>query len=333
MTDSRPEIVILIPQHVYARVISPEAEQVLHAFADVTRAESWEHLSETDAEALFRDVDGVLTSWGIHPFPAKGFLASRRVKILSHAAGGVRWAPREALERGVVVTNASEAMAPRVAEMCLAFALMGLHNVLELTEPPVRRIFSEGGFQRAGLYGKTVGLVGFGWIARNLARLLTPFGVRLLAFDPYVSGEVMAQYGVLPVDLEQIFRESRVISIHAGATDETRGMIGDELLNLIQDSAVFINTARGSVVDHDALTAELRKRRFLAFLDVTDPEPLRDDHELRSLPNVILTGHRAGATDEPIFEVGDAAIGDLKRFFAGEPLLHEVKLEWYDRMT
>jgi len=332
MPGEKPRVLVLIPDHVYSHVISSEAESLLRSFADVTRLRDWAKLPGEEVAAAFREADGVLTSWGVHPFPAEAFLASDRVRILSHAAGGVRWVPREALEKGVVVTNASEVMAPRIAEICLTYALMGLHNVLQLIDP-ARTVNEAEPFRRSKLVGKTVGLVGFGWIARNFVRLLTPFDVRVLAYDPYVSDEVMAQAGVEPASLERIFRESRVVSIHAGATEETRGMIGAELLSLIQDSAVFINTARGQVVDHDSLVAELRKRRFIAYLDVTDPEPLPDGHELRSMPNVVLTRHQGGSVDEPIYEVGDAAIGDLKRFFSGEPLLHVVKLEWYDRMT
>ncbi|MDO8683570.1 MAG: hydroxyacid dehydrogenase [Armatimonadota bacterium] len=332
MSQSNPNILVLIPQHVYGQVISPETEKLLHSFANVRRAEPWKDKSEDELNEMFEGIDGVLTSWGVHPFPGKAFLASDNVKILSHAAGGVRWVPREALEKGIIITNASEAMSPRISEMCLTYALMGLHNVQELLH--LREKISDAQpFFRRRLIGKTVGMVGFGWIARNFAKYLAPFDVKILAYDPYVSDEILAGHGAERADLERIFRESAVVSIHAGATDETRGMIDAKLLKSIQDSAVFINTARGPVVDHDALTEELRKGRFVAYLDVTDPEPLPADHPLNFMPNVMLSGHKAGSTDEPVIEVGDAAVGELKRYFSGEPLKYEVKMEWYDRMT
>lgn len=331
MTD-KPTILVFIPDPIFAKVISPESLRTLAGFAEVRRAKDWADMDDTQLQALFEGVDGVLTSWGVHPFPSKAFLECPTVKILSHAAGGVRWAPRAALEKGVVFTNASRAMAPQLAELCLTFALMGIHNVLELVQPD-RVVNSVKPFRRAKLRGKRVGLVGFGWIARSFVEFLKPFDVDVLAYDPYVPDEVMHGYGVTPAALHDIFTRSDIVSIHAGLTDESRKMIGADLLSKLKDSSVFINTSRGPVVDHDALIEELRKKRFIAFLDVTDPEPLPEGHELFSMSNVILSYHRAASRDEPGYEVGNAAVGELKRFFSGEPLVHEVKLEWYDRMT
>jgi phosphoglycerate dehydrogenase-like enzyme len=110
-------------------------------------------------------------------------------------------------------------------------------------------------------------------------------------------------------------------------------MIGEKELALLTDGAIFLNSARGRLVDTAALTAALQTGRFCAAIDVTDPEPLPPDHPLRSLPNVLFTPHIAGPTEDDVPELTRMALTDLARFLRGEPPLYPISLEAYDRMS
>ncbi|MBV8991592.1 MAG: hypothetical protein JO372_23770, partial [Solirubrobacterales bacterium] len=150
--------------------------------------------------------------------------------------------------------------------------------------------------------GSTVGLVGFGHVGRQLARRLLGFRVRLLVYDPYVERDTIdALGGEKVVDLEQLFRESDFISLHARLSEETRGFIGLDLFELMKPTAYFINNARSRLVRYDELYEVLAAGRIAgAAIDVHDDEPLPDDSAWRSLENVTLTPHVAGQTEETV---------------------------------
>ena len=184
------------------------------------------------------------------------------------------------------------------------------------------------------LYGKTVGLIGFGHVARLFRRHLTPFGCRVLVHDPYLSPDDAAREGVEHVpDLATLLRTCKVVSLHAPDIPATHSLIGASELALLQDGAIFLNSARGRLVDTNALTEALQTGRFFAAIDVTEPEPLAADHPLRTLPNVLFTPHIAGPTDDELPELTRMALTDLKRFLNGEPPLHPVSLAAYDLMS
>jgi phosphoglycerate dehydrogenase-like enzyme len=199
---------------------------------------------------------------------------------------------------------------------------------------PPRHGQGAGGWQegyrlRHDLTGSTVGLVGFGAIARQLVSLLSllrPFACRLLAYDPYAPPDVAAALGVSSTGLDDVLSQADVVSVHAGATDETRGLIGVRELALLRDGAVVVNTARGRIIDDTALIAELRRGRIQAGLDVFATEPLAADSELRQLPNVVLTPHVGGFTEEMYQRRALALVEDLRRVFAGEPPTSRVTL-------
>ena len=151
------------------------------------------------------------------------------------------------------------------------------------------------------LEGKTVGLVGVGAIGRKVAERAAGFDVELIGHDPYVDAEEMAEYGVEKVDLDTLCERSDVVTVHATVTDETRGLIGADQFEAMSASTFFINTARGAVIDQEALVAQLAAGELAgAALDVYDEEPLPDDHELLAMDNVVTTPHLAGAADEVV---------------------------------
>ena len=151
------------------------------------------------------------------------------------------------------------------------------------------------------LANKTLGIVGLGAVGQRVAERAAGFQMDLVAFDPYVDAEQMAERDIEKVDLDELCREADVVTVHTPVTDSTRGLIGAEQFDLMPDSAYFINTARGAIIDQDALLAELEAGTIRgAALDVYDEEPLPDDHPLLELSNVVTTPHLAGAAEEVI---------------------------------
>jgi D-3-phosphoglycerate dehydrogenase len=140
----------------------------------------------------------------------------------------------------------------------------------------------------------TLGIVGFGRIGQAVARRAKPFGLRIVVNDPYLDPAIAASAGVVLVTLDELAMQADIISLHCPLTDETRGMIGGAFFDRVKPTAVLVNTARGGIVDMDAIVAALSDGRLAAAgLDVVVPEPLPADSPLYALPNVILTPHDA----------------------------------------
>ncbi len=152
-------------------------------------------------------------------------------------------------------------------------------------------------FKGFELSGKTVGIVGLGRIGFNVAKLLLPFGVKFLVFDPYVLPQRLTAIQGNSVDLDTLMSNSDIITLHCPPTDETDDMIGEEQIALIQEHTLFINTARASIVDEDALLDALKEKKIAgAALDVFSIEPIDQDNEFLELDNVIVTPHVGGDT-------------------------------------
>lgn len=282
---------------------------------DLGRAMSTEELAERA-----REIDAIITSWGSPRIDMSVVQAAPRLRMVAHAAGSVKGQiAAEVYDAGITVTNAASVMGTYVGEYVLLATLALLRSVPKyVTGVPAD---SWKGLRCDGwetLIGKTVGFVGLGNTARAFLRFLAPFNCRFIGFDPYISPEKAAALGVELVSLEELLSTAKVVSLHAPVTDETANLLNASNLRLIQDGAVFVNSARGVLVDQDALTRELETGRFKAALDVTTPEPLPDDHPLRKLPNVLLTPHTAGPTPDGRRDMFRCVVDDLKLFWAGE---------------
>lgn len=230
----------------------------------------------------------------------------------------------EAVRRGIVFTNAGEGNAQAVAEYTAATIVLAGKRA-RYAEQIYRegRVFvdREADLLDTGNFGRTVGLIGASRIGRRVAQLLQPTDLRVLIYDPYASEEEITALDGFKVALDDLLSASDIVSLHAPATPETEHMIGAHELASMRDGAVLINTARGSLIDHDALRTHLRSGRIDAILDVTEPEPLATDDELWSLPNVTLTPHIAGATGNELHRLGRDVVDEVARFVAGEAFI------------
>ena len=208
---------------------------------------------------------------------------------------------KAATDCGIVVFNVADYCVEEVADHAAALVVASARRVVVLDrhvraggwdkpplEHPLRRISS-----------LTLGLVGFGNIGRHMVPRLGGFGMRIVATDPYVDPRLAAEAGVELMSLEQVLRESDLVSLHTFLSAGTRHLIGAPELSLMKPSAILVNTSRGGVVDEEALILALKERRIGgAALDVTEEEPLGTDSPLRSLDNVVLTPHQGSSSVE-----------------------------------
>lgn len=272
------------------------------------------------AENLLERAEVILAHWGCPPIDGAVLDRAPRVGLIAYAAGTIKEtiAP-DVLDR-VRVTTGAPANAEPVAEFTLAMILLANKDALfrrdELRDqPPAVRPRPK---VPVGNWDKTIGIVGASLVGRRVIELLRPFpALRPVLHDPFVSEDEAAALGVEKLELLDLCRRSDIVSIHAPDLPSTRGMIGREQLAAMRTGATLINTARGRLLDHDALVRE--DGRIYAVLDVTHPEPLPDGHPLRTSGSVFLTPHLAGSQGTELHRMAQHAAEEIRRWVADEP--------------
>lgn len=331
-----PTIFDAMPETIRRRMMRPALTEQLASYGDIVYCPDLSTITPEAYDDLWKSADAVLSGWEVRPPSMEVFREATRLKIIAHTAGSIRMYPREVIEQGIVLTTARAAIARTVGEYCLLCALTLLRRLPVFVDASGNReSLREAAkpWATVTLFDKTVGLVGFGCVAREFLVLLKAFGCHVKVYDPYIKEADAAEAGVELVSLDELLSTSLVISLHVPALPSTRGMIGAAELALIRDGSVLINSSRGIVIDTAALTAALATGRFLAAVDVTDPEPLPADHPLRSMPNVLFTPHVAGPTGDEYPRMTQFAVDDIGRVLRGEPPLHAVSLAAYDLMS
>jgi len=215
--------------------------------------------------------------------------------------------------RGIVVANTPGVNAHAVAEHTMALMLAVMRRIPQLDARMRAGAWPRG--MSAQLEGKTLGLIGLGAIGSRVAELARAFGMTLLVSTAGEDQGRSAAVGGRHASLDDVVRESDVISLHLRLNDRTRGIIGRAQFALMKPTLYLVNTARGALVDRDALVDALRQEQIAgAALDVYVEEPLPADDALRSLPNVVLTPHNAGVTPEVIAEGLRRAVDNVRQF-------------------
>ena len=313
---------------------SPATQVELANILDVLPAQMrGEHAPARRGELA--DVQIILSSWGGPSLDTAFLAALPKLEAVFYAAGSVRGLVTDAFwQRDIPLCSAWGANAVPVAEFTLAQIILCLKH----TYPRSRATHAAREHVSAavppGNYGSQVGLIGLGMIGRAVAELLRVLQVEVWAYDPVVDPAKAAALGVTLVELDQLFRECDVVSLHAPALDSTRGMITGVHLGSMKTGASFINTARGAIVREQEMVAVLQARPDLfAVLDVTDPEPPTPDSTLYTLPNVFLTPHIAGSNGRECWRMGEYMLDEVRRFLAGEPLRWRVTREVAELMA
>ena len=323
---TRPNVLVLASDVLFQHFFTDESLKQLGEVASWTRSSSREDSSQLRREIANADV--LMTTWH-SPFITADMLGQNpRVKLIAHCGGEVKSRVAEDVFETVMITNAADPMARGVAEMALALMLTLVRRIGDYAAEMRNGVSRTNEYVSEGetLLGRRVGIVGFGRIGRAFAKLLQPLGVKILVSDPYAKAE--------SVQLDELVSSCSVVVLCAALTPETRGMFDKRRLSLLRDGSYLINVARGGLIDLEALLGELRSGRITAALDVTDPlEPLPPDHELRKLPNVILTPHIAAGGIEMRREIGATAVEEVVRFAKGEPPLNRVTVEMLATMT
>jgi phosphoglycerate dehydrogenase-like enzyme len=333
---SKPVVAITIGKKHYQRMFSPQALKTLEEFAEVIHAGE-EPASKEELITLLANADACLTSWEVAQLDADVMAAAPNLKAMAHMGSSVKRFVSDAFwERGVHLTSAGIALARSVAETTVGLMLVGQKQIW-----PLGQHVRDGGWRDSPvwerwysreLFRKRVGIIGASNVGRHVIELLKPYEVNILLYDPFVDEAGAAELGVTKVELDELLAQSDVVSLHAPANKATYQMLNAEGLARMKDDALLINTGRGTLIDEQALIAELQKGRFFAFLDVTDPEPPALDNPLRSLPNVVVTPHIAGCI-ENCNHMGELAVEELRRFFAGEPAVYQITYEMFKRIA
>jgi phosphoglycerate dehydrogenase-like enzyme len=278
---------------------------------------------------LLDQVEVIFSGWGA-PVMDDPFLDSTpKLKAVFYGGGAVGvWITEDVWRRGITVTSAHVANAVPVAEYTLAVVLLSLKHAWALSRQTRQTRHFPPRDGAPGSYGSTIGLISLGTTARTLLKLLEPFDLRVLAYDPYVSATEGAILRAEMTGMHELFRRSDVVSVHTPLLDETIRLIRGEHLACMKPGATFINTARGPIVDEGELIDVLMRRPDLqAVLDVTEQEPPAIDSPLYTLPNVVLTPHIAGSVGRECRRMGRYMVEELRRYVAGQPLRWKIAPE------
>ena len=237
--------------------------------------------------------------------------AAKQLKIVVRAGAGYDNVDLEAATaHNVCVMNTPGQNSNAVAELAFGLMVMAVRNMYN-------------GTSGSELKGKKLGIHAYGNVGRNVARIAKGFGMQVIAYDAYTPQEKMTSQGVEPVELDELFSRSDVVTLHLPATPETMGMIDRSLLGRMKPEAYLINTSRAMVVNQRDLVSALEEKKIAgAALDVFWTEPLPANHPVLQMDNVLVTPHMAGVSQDIERWTGTISAEDIIHYCKGEPLCH-----------
>ena len=246
----------------------------------------------------------------------KEVIEKSNLKIIGRAGVGLDNIDMEAArKRGIMVVNSPEASTISVAELVIGSLIALTRNIVRAHMSMREGKWERNKFMGNELFGKTIGIIGFGRIGREVALRAIAFGMDVLVYDPGITVEDTREYNCRLLDLDGLLENSDIVTLHVPLTDNTRGMIDERRLNMMKDSAILVNIARGGLVDEEALYKVLKENKIKgAVLDVFEEEPPRDS-KLLGLDNVVLTPHLGASTEEAQINAGTVVVEKLRNFF------------------
>lgn len=321
-------IAMLMPLHQQERIFAEKYYEKLRRWGHIRLYDSESFEDADHVKEFLTGADVIVTTWGSPMLTAEYLDVCPNVKLVIHAAGSVKSVvdEEEFIRRGIRVTNAAVALGEGVAETALGFAISACKGFYHLSASTRAGEWLEKKQTVKEFYDITVGVISAGYVGRHFIKLLQNFNVDVLLYDPYITSEAARALGAEKAELDELLQKSDVISIHAPSIPATDNMISREKLKRIRDGAILINTSRGSVIDEPAMIEELKTGRFFACIDVTSPEPPAKDNALRTLPNVVLTPHIAGAVTNGLKRIAKHVCEELDRFETDGSLRTEVDL-------
>ena len=313
---------VLIATRSFGSTSQKPWEVLSDAGIETVKAEMKDELTELHLINLLRDIDGAIV--GVVPMTARVMENSPRLKVVSMHGVGVDHIDLEAASRlGIVIANC-----PGTNDQAVADLAIGLMIALARQIPTADRSLRDqqwGRYNGSELWGKTLGLIGFGQIGRSVARRALGFDMQILVHDPYIIPDQVLLTDVKLSSIEEVIRSADFLSLHAALTTETRAMIGKAQLEAMKPTAFLINTARGGLIDENALYEALHKKKIAgAALDVYIDEPPLGS-PLLQLENIVVTPHIGAHTKEAIARMGIVAAQNVVQTLHGGQPLHRVR--------
>lgn len=266
--------------------------------------------SEDELIAACADAQIVFGQCSVQRFSRRVLSSLRACRMIVSMGIGFENLDREAAtEAGILVANVPDFCLEEVADHTLALILACTRRIVALHcaarassgNDTIQRLRQHHWQHMSRLRGRVLGLIGFGAIARAVVPRAAGFGLKLIAYDPYVDAGTMAAAGVKAVSQDELLTTADIVSLHAPLTEDNRHMLDDAAFARMKPGAIVINTGRGGLIDHEALGAALCNGAVLAAgLDVTDPEPLPPEHDLWKLDQVVNTSHSAGVSPQAL---------------------------------
>ena len=286
--------------------------------------------SEERAKSLAKDAQAILV-WYPMKVTSEVIESLKNCKLIVNASTGFDNIDiRAASEKGILVCNVPDYCSTEVAEHTIALMMALARRIVWFDKRTRKGVWDyRAPFSPIPLKGKTLGLIGIGRIGSIVASIAQALGMKVLAYDPYVSSDVTKKLAVELVSLEDVLNHSDFISLHVPLTYETKGMIGKKELEMMKRSSFIINTARAELIDEEALIEALKKNRIAgAALDVISNEQEGSiiKNALFELENVIITPHIAFLSENSEKEARKRGALEIKRFVLGEPLAHIINL-------
>ncbi len=327
-------VLVTIPKgEIFDTFVPPLAQTRLENLGKVEYNETSEQFTPEELAERLRNKDVAVTGWGTELFDEKVLEGNDRLKIIAHTGGTVQGIACDATyDKGIRILSGNDVYAESVAEGTIAYMLTALRKI-----PDFVNSMRGGDWDKStcleGLLEQKVGLVGYGMITRHLVKMLKPFHCNVLVYSSHVSDEELLENSITRASLDEIFSTCKVVSLHSALTPKTHHIINRKLLEMLDSEAILINTARGAIVDEEALGELLAQNRFRAVLDVFGQEPLPPNSPLRSLPNAYLIPHWGGPTPDRRKCVTLRLVDDIENFFAGRPLKLEITQQYAGYMT
>lgn len=319
-------------------MMDDEALAPLRQYYEIHDFRDWPSYDPQTLLEKCRSVEVLITGWQSPNLPVELADDKGRLRYVLHLRGSVRRVPKALMEKGVAVTNWGNEVAGWMAEGAMTLLLCMLKQLPALDAwtrgGPDERIWQ---MFEPRLSSMIVGLYGFGPIGRRMAQLLEPFGASIAVYDPYAK-DVPEHYRRCQT-LRELFSTCHAVSIHCGLNDTTRLSVTRELLELLPQGGIIINTARGWIVDEAALAELVEQGRLVAGIDVIHDETDWTRSPLAKCRGVVLTRHSIGLgkgfppDKRPKEKLPDYAMHNLLSYAQGQPLMYEVPLEEYDLKT
>jgi phosphoglycerate dehydrogenase-like enzyme len=327
-------ILVTVPAkggEIFDSFVPPAVQKRLAEIGNIEYNETAENYTREELRERLKGKDAVITGWGTAKID--GGVLNGGVRIIAHTGGTVQSVADEtAYDAGVKIISGNDIYAESVAESVVAYALAALRRIPDYVSG-MRNGEWDNSSVWEGLLDKKIGLVGYGMTVRHLIKMLRPFRCEFFVCSSHISDEELRENGLKKASLDEIFENCDIVSLHSAMTPKNYRLINRGFLEKLTPEKILINTARGGIIDEEAMTEMLARGRFRAVLDVFEREPLPEGHPLTKLENAYLIPHRAGPTYDRRKYVTLGLLDDIENFFSGKPLKLEITREYAGYMT